>query len=42
MVDLISERTVHWAQLVIRRHLSAKGAGTCGLPVLRWKVKQDL
>lgn len=42
MVDLISEHTVHWAQLVIRRHLSAKGAGKCGLPVLRWKVKQDL
>lgn len=42
MVDLISERTVHWAQLVIRCHLSAKGAGKCGLPVLRWKVKQDL
>lgn len=42
MVDLISEHTVHWAQLVIRHHLSAKGAGKCGLPVLRWKVKQDL
>lgn len=31
MVDFISGHTVHWAQLVTRRHLSAKEAGKRGL-----------